>query len=159
MYRRPTRHVHLRSHNFGQQNHTTTSLVRPCNNVPVIRSQKHWYEANGPVIQTWFLFTHVRVHIWTFVRTQEAHDNPPTESLGPASPTVRVIAFSHPLQHMMGVVVLETTMSVLYDLTPCDPKTFFFNSWPSYTLYDHTWCFPRTDLDISHNRGDMCARN
>jgi hypothetical protein len=56
--------------------------------------------------------------------THETHDNPPTESLSPTSPPIRVITFSHPLQNMMGVVVLETTMSVLYDLTPCDPKTF-----------------------------------
>ena len=46
--------------------------------------------------------------------------------------------FSHPLEDMVDMVVLETVMSVLYDLTPCDPKTFSFNSWPSSTLYDHT---------------------
>ncbi len=45
----PTRHVHLRSHKFGQQNHTTASLVRSCSNIPVITSHKHWYEVNGLV--------------------------------------------------------------------------------------------------------------
>ncbi len=48
------------------------------------------------------------------MRTHETHDNPPTESLSPASRTVRAVAFSHHLQHVMGVVVLETAMSVLY---------------------------------------------
>jgi hypothetical protein len=43
----PTRHVHLRSHKFDQQNHTTASLVRSRNNNPVITSQKHWYESSG----------------------------------------------------------------------------------------------------------------
>ncbi len=41
VHRPPTRHVHLRSHNFGQKNHTTASLVRSCNITPVITSQKH----------------------------------------------------------------------------------------------------------------------
>ena len=35
------RYVHLCSHNFDQQNHTTTSLVRTYGNIPVIRSQEH----------------------------------------------------------------------------------------------------------------------
>ena len=90
------------------------------------------------------------------MHTHDAHDNHPTESLSPTSPPVRVIAFSHPHQYMMGVVVLETAMSVLYTLTPCDPKTFCFNSWPSCTLYDHSCSFPRTPPDISH-RG-RCAQ-
>jgi hypothetical protein len=74
-----TRHVYLCSYKFVQKNHTTTSLVRSSNNIPVITSQNHWYE---------------KLHI-------------------------RVIAFSHHLQDVMGVVVLETTISVLYALTPC----------------------------------------
>ena len=47
IHRRPTRHVHLCSHTFDQQNHTTASLVRPCNSVPVMRSQNHWYHVNS----------------------------------------------------------------------------------------------------------------
>ena len=106
------------------------------------------------VIQTWCLYTHVRIDMWTLVHTHQEHENPPTESLSPVS--VRTIAFSHPLQHMMGVVVLETEMSVLYALTLCDPKTFCFNSWPFCTLYDHVFSFPRTALPISHS--DMCGK-
>ena len=79
-----------------------------------------------------------------------------TESLSPASPPFLVIEFSHPLQYMMSVVVLETVMSTLYTLTPCDPKTFYFNSWLSCTVYDHTSSFPRTTLVISHR--DMCGK-
>ena len=100
------------------------------------------------VIQTWCLYTHVRIDIWTFVCTHQTHQNPPTESLSPASPPVRAIAFSHPLLHMMGLVVLETAMSVLYTLTLCDPKTVWFTSWPSCTLYDHVFSFPRPALRI-----------
>ncbi len=33
------------------------------------------------MIQKWCFCTQVGVHIWTFVRTHETHDNPPTESL------------------------------------------------------------------------------
>jgi hypothetical protein len=64
------------------------------------------------------------VDIWTFVCTHETHDNPPTEAPKPASRTK--IAFSHHLQHVMVVVVLETSLSILYALTPCHPKTFYF---------------------------------
>jgi hypothetical protein len=39
VHRPPTRHVDLCSHKFGQKNHTTTSLVRSCNNIPVITSK------------------------------------------------------------------------------------------------------------------------
>ncbi len=85
-----------------------------------------------------------------FVRTHVAHNNPPTESLSPASPPVRAIAFTHSAAHD-GCGRLETTMSVLYPLTPCDPKTFCFNSWPSCTLYDHTCSFPPPALDISNS--------
>ncbi len=55
--------------------------------------------------------------------THETRDNPQTQSLSPDSRTVRTFAFSQPLQYMMGVVVLETTMSVLYVLTPYDSNT------------------------------------
>ncbi len=58
------------------------------------------------------------------MRTRETHDKSPTESLSPGLRTVRAIAFSHHLQDVMDVVVLETAMSVLYALTPCHPKTF-----------------------------------
>ena len=46
-HRTPTRHVHMCSQNFGQQNHSTTSLFRSCSSIPVIRSQQHWYESTG----------------------------------------------------------------------------------------------------------------
>ncbi len=62
--------------------------------------------------------------------------------LSPDSTPVRAIAFSHPRQDMMGVVVLETEMSVLYTHTPCVHKTFCFNSWTSCTLYDQHALFP-----------------
>jgi len=86
-----------------------------------------------------------RAHTWN---TRQST----TESLSPSSRTVRAIAFSHPLQHMMDVVVLETGMSVLYTLTPCDPNTFCFNSWLSCTLYDHSGSLPLIPLDIFNKR-------
>ncbi len=40
VHRPPTRHVHLCSHKFDQKNHTTVSLVRSCNNIPVIKTHQ-----------------------------------------------------------------------------------------------------------------------
>ena len=40
-------HVYLCSHNFGQKNHTTTSLVRSYNNTTMIRSKKYGYDGSG----------------------------------------------------------------------------------------------------------------
>ncbi len=49
VHRPPTRHVHFRSYKFGQKNHTTGTLVRSWNHIPVITSQKYWNEGNGLV--------------------------------------------------------------------------------------------------------------
>jgi hypothetical protein len=57
-----------------------------------------------------------------FVRFRTAFSNGKTQTLK----TVLKRPFSHHLQDLMGVVVLETAMSVLYTLTPCHPKTFCF---------------------------------
>ena len=46
-HRRWTTYVHLCCHNFGQQNHRTTSRVRPYSGVPVMRSKKHEYETSA----------------------------------------------------------------------------------------------------------------
>ncbi len=90
-----------------------TCLVRTYRSIDVIRSQKHWYETSGlGFIQTRCLCTDVWVDIWTFVWTHETYDNPPAKSLNRSSPGVSVNAFSHPLSHMTGLVVLETWMSV-----------------------------------------------
>ncbi len=57
-----TRHVHLNSHNFGHQNHTTTFLVWSSRRIPVIRSQKHICEVNeldyNPNTITWLAHTY-----------------------------------------------------------------------------------------------------
>ncbi len=92
VYRPWTRHVCLCYHKFGQKNHTTTCLVRR--------------------IKTRWLCTLVRVDVWSFVRTHDKHDNPPTESLNLSSPCVSTTTFSRPLKLIRGLLVLETSMSV-----------------------------------------------
>jgi hypothetical protein len=106
--------------------------------------------ADWVVIQTRYLCTDVRIDIWTFVCTHETHDNPPAKSLHRASPCVSANAFSHPLNHMTDLGVLETWMSVHQTLTLCDPKTFYSNSCLSHTLYDHPCSFLPIPVDILH---------
>ena len=157
LHRVPTRHVHLCSEDFDRQHDTVTSPVRTYRMIAVTRSQIHWYKGRGEdrvVIQTRCLCTDVRVDIWTFVRTHETHENPPAKSLHRDSPCVSANLFSQPLNHMTGLGVLEC-LCTRRCLTPCDPKTFYSNSWLSHTLYDHRCFFPPTPVDISHSENQL----
>ncbi len=60
VHRPPTRHVLLSSLKFDQKNHTTASLVRSWNNIPVITSQKHWNETSGLVGHPKMMSFHTR---------------------------------------------------------------------------------------------------
>jgi hypothetical protein len=41
------------------------------------------------------------------------------------------------------------------DSDPRDPKTFFSNSWLSFTLYHHSCSFPPTPVDISYSEKQL----
>ncbi len=122
---------------FGQENHTITSLVRSSNNIPVMTSQKDWNEGSGLVGHPKMMsldtrtstYMNFRAHTWC---TGQSNRQNHLVRFRILQLSVQIV-FSHHLHHMIGVVVLETVMSVLYGLTPCDLKTFCFNSCTDYT--------------------------
>ncbi len=78
------------------------------------------------------------------MRTHEKHDNPPAKSFRRVLHAFSTTAFSHHLNHITGLGMLETSMSVHYALTPCDSSnskntSFFLNLVPN-ELYDSTCC-------------------
>ena len=119
----PTRHAHLCSHKFGQQNHTTVSLVRPSNNILVITSQKHWYEGSGLVCHPNMMPLHTHT----------------TRHMNFRAPTRNTWQSTDRITYLFSTLSLH----VIPRHSPC-------NSWPSCALYDHSCSFPRTPPDISH---------
>jgi hypothetical protein len=78
----------------------------------------------------------------------KTHDNPPTESLSPASRTVRGIAFSHH-QCLFSTLSLHVI-----------PRHSAFNTWLSCALYDHSDGVLFSPYSSRHlPQWEMCARN
>jgi hypothetical protein len=125
--------------------------------IPVIRTQKHWYEPNGlgchpntmPLHKLEIRHMKFRTNTWNTL-------HPQTESLSRSSPRVRETAFgllSRGKREEDGQFGRPGKYNDCaldsYSMSPCVPNIFCFKSWLSHTLYDHRSVPPTPSVSSS----------